>query len=527
MGGPGDPVTGETRPDAENSATSTNQPQSGQQQDQDTPQAYKDWQELIDSLQRISEVLSKEEEIRQDTPIRPLIQLLSKEIKRAKESRVYPPDQEPKDQLDRIETGIKALRQDLRKNPPTQEGPERGPSPKTWANVAAQQAKDIRTARATGPPIGTTIRIRPEGDLKGRSPKDLLEIARKAIPAALAVRPLRSGDIDLHVKNQAIKDKILNGPHPAGFKVLRKDYLLEIPSVPLATTVASGKHGDNQQLIQEICTATRRQIPGLTISKISWLHDITSHAAAARAKAKPATARGTLIIGVPTQALQQSLVRSGIIIDAQFFEARLFDHGLILKQCYNCNQWGHTTSSCGKPACCGHCAGPHSTRSCPQVKTACTNCGKEHKAWQRQACPTFQAYLTGIQAKKISLLTETTRLRQCPSPSSPQSEGFQLVTRKRGRSPASQSTQSSQLSSQLSRQPSSQQISQLSSQLASQESSIRSRASSQTSPPPKRRAGRPSFLDIEIASGTQSTLLLPPPIPRSQASCEEAIDDKE
>jgi hypothetical protein len=181
--------------------------------------------------------------------------------------------------------------------------------------------------------------------------------------------------------------------------------------VPLSIQVKNGKHADNTQLLQEICLATKRLTPGLTISRISWLHDITSQAAAKRAKTKPKTAKGTLVIGVPTQTLQQSLVRQGIVINAQLFEARLFDHSLILKQCFNCNQWGHTTSACGKKICCGHCAGPHSTKSCSQASTSCTNCRQKHKAWQRQACPTFQAYLVGIQAKKINLLTEIVRIR--------------------------------------------------------------------------------------------------------------------
>ena len=425
MGGHGDPIGGKTRPNANSAPISSQQStQRGQQQEQDTPQAYKDWQDLIESLQSISEKLSKEKETRQETPIHPLIQLLSKELERAKKARdqTTPPDQNPgpKDQLDRIETGIQALRQDLNKTPPPrQEGVEKGPSPRSWASIAAQQAQEIRTTTAVNPQVGITIRIRPEEDLRSKEPKDILEIARKAIPEAFAVRPLRSGDLDLHVKTQATKDKLLNGPNPTGFKVLRKDYLLEIPGVPLSIQVAKGKHADNQQLLQEICAATKRLIPELSISRISWLHDITSHAAAKRAERKPKTARGTLVIGVPTQAFQRSLVRQGLVINAQLFEARLFDHSLIIKQCFNCNQWGHTTSACGKKICCGHCAGPHSTTSCSQASTACTNCGQKHKAWQRQACPTFQAYLVGIQAKKINLIAETTRIRQGSGPNSP------------------------------------------------------------------------------------------------------------
>jgi hypothetical protein len=239
MGGSGEMAVGQTRQDANSAPTSSHQPtQRGQQQEQETPQAYKDWQDLINSLQRISTELSKEEE----NPRQDIIQLLAKEIKRATESRDQdsPPkrgqEQDQGHQLDRIETEIQALRQELNKTPPlVEKGPEKGQSPRSWANIAAQQAQEILTTTALNPQVGTTIRIRPESNLKGKPPKDLLEIARTAVPAAFAVRPLRSGDLDLYVKTQAIKDKILNGPNPPGFKVLRKDYLLEIPSVPLST----------------------------------------------------------------------------------------------------------------------------------------------------------------------------------------------------------------------------------------------------------------------------------------------------
>src|SRR5258708_19465188 len=121
MGGQGAQIAGGTRSDANPAPISSQQPtQRGQQNEQDSLQAYKDWQDLIDSLHKISEKLLKEEETRQETPIQPLIQLLSKELKRARKARdqATPQDPSPRDQLDRIETGIQPLRQHLNKTPP-------------------------------------------------------------------------------------------------------------------------------------------------------------------------------------------------------------------------------------------------------------------------------------------------------------------------------------------------------------------------------------------------------------------------
>src|SRR5207248_1983975 len=110
----------------------------------------------------------------------------------------------------------------------------------------------------------------------------------------------------------------LNGPDAPGCKILRKDYLIEVPGVPLKICVASGANADNSELIQSICNATKRLVPGITISRIRWLHTPEMQAkrkvAADSAQRRPEKTRGTLIIGIPTQAIQQRIIKSGIII---------------------------------------------------------------------------------------------------------------------------------------------------------------------------------------------------------------------
>jgi hypothetical protein len=179
------------RPDASNPTISRQQPRSGQLRDIETPQAYKDWQNIIDFLIKTSQKLKKEEETHQNTPIGPLIKLFTAEIQRAREARdhvLQQPLQEPtlglglgqsQGQLNRIEAKITAVQQDLAtqiKRAPIQGSPPTQ-GPKTWANIVSQQAKEIQTAKVATLPISTTIRLRPEEDLKGLPPKDLLDKA--------------------------------------------------------------------------------------------------------------------------------------------------------------------------------------------------------------------------------------------------------------------------------------------------------------------------------------------------------------
>ncbi len=408
----------------------------GQPEEHETPQPDQDWKEIVLTLQKIKDDLTKEED---NIPRRRIAIDVERAIRRVKalETRLVTSTGIKRTQLDRIEAGIKELRKETRQGGPHAGGPTQTQD-RTWATVAAQAA---RTANAVAAPQRAMVRIRIE-ESQGKAPKELLEEIQKTIPAAYAVRTLKSGDVDVHVTSQAVKDQIINGPDTTGFKILRKDYLLEIPGVPLTTLVESGRNADNSELINSICEATKRLAPGVAISRIRWLHNPEELAKRQHntggTQKPPVKTRGTLIVGVPTQAIQQRVIKSGMVIHSQLFEVRLFDNSLIVKQCFRCNQWGHSQSACGKQVKCAQCAGAHSTIECPKERVSCVNCGRNHKAWQRKECKTFQSYLDGIRAKRMALLAQTLHLRgegeMLARQPAPPGE-FQIVTRKRGRQP--------------------------------------------------------------------------------------------
>ena len=132
----------------------------------------------------------------------------------------------------------------------------------SWAAVAAQAA---HMAKVVAIPQRTTVRVRLE-ESQGREPGELLEAIKKTIPSAYTVRTLRSGDIDIHIPSQATKDQILNGSDAPECKILRKDYLIEVPGIPLKTCIASSTNADNSELIQSICNATKCLVLGIMIS---------------------------------------------------------------------------------------------------------------------------------------------------------------------------------------------------------------------------------------------------------------------
>ena len=312
---------------------------------------------------------------------------------------------------------------------------------KSWAAVAAKPA--ILGQGLPVPPVKRpAVRVRLDEPAKQEdTASDLLAKVKPAIPMAIAVRKLQSGDVDVFVKDQTAKDLALCQNNYQGLKVLRQDYVLEIPGVPLNLQVTSGLHADNGELIRRIKKDTARLNPTLEITMVRWLHDVKAQSKRNQETGKVKT-KGTLLVHCPTQEIQHRAVKSGIVIDAQLYEARLFDSSVLLRQCYKCAQWGHTQSACGKQAKCSKCAGNHDTRQCKESRVECANCGGKHKAWQKQACRVFQAYLNATQERRVLLRVESDRVRATDNSSSPSpptsSDGFTIVAnkRRRGNSPS-------------------------------------------------------------------------------------------
>lgn len=74
------------------------------------------------------------------------------------------------------------------------------------------------------------------------------------------------------------------------------------------------------------------------------------------------------------------------------------------KQCYNCQEYGHTKNRCFLEPICAICAEKHSTNQCDKDKNnkeakVCNNCGKNHTAnWK--GCEVYQVLLERLNPKQ-------------------------------------------------------------------------------------------------------------------------------
>lgn len=321
-----------------------------------------------------------------------------------------------------------------------------GSSSATWASVAAGGMRRAGAPAALYP-TRHTVRVQmPQA--KDKTNEEILKEVKKTISGAAAVRVLHSGDIDVTVPDEATKDRAQGLPSTEELKIFKKDYLVEVIGVPLSTQVACEKGAENAHLAKTICEASRSMSPGLQITWIRWLHSQTQHAPRTQGvEGKPTKTRGSLLVGLPTQEMQRRAIRGGLIVGAQLFEVRPFERGLMITQCFKCQQWGHTQKACSKHARCAQCAGPHDTKDCLKERVSCTNCGKSHRAWQRRECPAFQAYYQGIQGRRTALYAQAYSMRTSPglsegeerwstSSSQTSGDGWTVYSRKRTRAPS-------------------------------------------------------------------------------------------
>jgi ParB-like chromosome segregation protein Spo0J len=169
-------------------------------------------QKLLDSLQLIQGDLIKE--VNKNPGTERHIAILETTIRLARAlfteaNRTQNPIEQ---RLSRIENALSSLAQ----GPKGQARVPTGPA-QTWANVAAARAPRMAaTPLAQRPAVRTRI-----AGSAGKTPEELLKSARTVIQGAYAVKLLRSGDVEVMVKDQADKDRALNQPVLEGIKILR------------------------------------------------------------------------------------------------------------------------------------------------------------------------------------------------------------------------------------------------------------------------------------------------------------------
>ena len=115
----------------------------------------------------------------------------------------------------------------------------------------------------------------------------------------------------------------------------------------------------------------------------------------------------------PTQSLvahMESLedanycINNDVRIGHRIYTAERYIPQCQIRQCFNCQGYGHKAETCTRPPRCGKCAQEHETRKCDRSsdKTSCVHCEGSHPAWHHE-CPRRQKEHERLELLKATI----------------------------------------------------------------------------------------------------------------------------
>ena len=166
--------------------------------------------------------------------------------------------------------------------------------------------------------------------------------------------------------------------------------------IPIYTVAVHGIHSNSininkmEEAKQGIILANTRTVPCAmqNIKRISWI-----------SRAHEVKARSSIIIELTDPRIANAFIERGMVYQDQLHECELYSPESKVRQCFNCQEYGHIGTRCYKPQKCGWCSLPHPTQDCMTKDTrdnngkdqrACANCKGNHEAWHKH-CPTMKA----------------------------------------------------------------------------------------------------------------------------------------
>jgi hypothetical protein len=96
------------------------------------------------------------------------------------------------------------------------------------------------------------------------------------------------------------------------------------------------------------------------------------------------------------------IIDEGLVWQGEMCQSERYERGCRLKQCFQCQKYGHIGTQCKATKACGYCAQEHSSRDCPSktdrdAPRKCATCHGAHEAWSQQ-CPTRREELARTKA---------------------------------------------------------------------------------------------------------------------------------
>jgi len=356
-------------------------------------------QHQSEALQHQSEALQQQKDI--------IAQLTAKNAKHEKESnnqKAYITTLEARTPYlnEKIDTLLKAVERLIAEK--SQPSNTKNPSP-LYSSVL------VGTAKTIPPTVKSTITAELKSGTKGKTAAEILAEVRTVYKEAIAAEPLPSGDARLTFPNPEQKDRAMNQTPHEDINIRKESHFVAVDGVPITLKIGHGRNTNNDEVIKQLKSANFSLHPELNPHGIRWLDNRRKY----QNKVDMGQRRTTIILALPTEAVQEAVVRYGLALDGVMYDARLYHRKAMPQQCYQCYRWGHSHTHCTDRVTCGKCAGGHPSALCESEALRCINCARPHCAWQRSQCKVADRVQREAEAIRHHLNIRTAAIRGVPA----------------------------------------------------------------------------------------------------------------
>ncbi|KIV98467.1 uncharacterized protein PV09_09720 [Verruconis gallopava] len=277
----------------------------------------------------------------------------------------------------------------------------------SYAAVAAQgaMATSIHSPQNTRPPAQThreiIVNIRNAQTilhLRAMNPRNLKAHVEQAIAQGgvtnakvMSVNQLMSGDISIKTVTPSETQTLRQSAQEwvprigNGMSIRRQTYGVLVHSVYTKDVDMDRLDEINAAILSE----NKPFIPTAEIKYIGWL------------SRKAQTKRmSTLVIEFTKPEDANKIIDEGLTWQGCHHDTERYERQCRLKQCFNCQKYGHIGTQCKARTACGHCAQEHNSRDCPSkadTPKKCAGCNGPHESWNRH-CKIRKEQLTRTKA---------------------------------------------------------------------------------------------------------------------------------
>jgi hypothetical protein len=227
----------------------------------------------------------------------------------------------------------------------------------------------------------------------------VLKAATKECPTLQAVqivasRQLRSGDLSISVRD-ANQAELLRRHASQWVRGFGKEAMVRMPTWGVVVgdiSVKSINLSDQKAVISELLAENAfiwdKQAE---ITQVRWLQYSTNPPVN-----KPNT---SIVIEFTTPEAANTAVEQGTVWKAVVHQTTRYIREARIKQCFNCQQFGHMANQCQNETVCKYCAKKRESRNCPKVlgddvEVRCANCKGEHPSFHKE-CDIYQEHRRG------------------------------------------------------------------------------------------------------------------------------------